>query len=163
MLTPFHDSLPIATLLDFAGSTVPSLFLDCDGSAVSRTTYADLYAAIGTTWGSGDGSTTFNLPDLRGRASVGAGTGSGLTARSLAATGGAETHQLTTSELPSHTHTFDAYGYATGSSPGFGYGVQDGAGGPASGSETNARGSDTAHNNMQPFAVVKKIIKALPG
>ena len=63
----------------FAGATPPSGWLICDGSAVSRTTYATLFAAIGTTWGTGDGSTTFNLPDLRGRAPIGAGTGSGLT------------------------------------------------------------------------------------
>ena len=51
----------------FAGTTVPTGYLLCDGSAVSRTTYADLFAAIGTTYGSGDGSTTFNLPDLTNR------------------------------------------------------------------------------------------------
>ena len=55
----------------FAGSTAPTGWLLCDGSAVSRTTYADLYAVIGTTYGSGNGSTTFNLPDLRGRVGVG--------------------------------------------------------------------------------------------
>lgn len=55
----------------YAGSTVPSGWLACDGSAVSRTTYAKLFNAIGTTWGDGDGSTTFNLPDLRGRSAVG--------------------------------------------------------------------------------------------
>jgi microcystin-dependent protein len=53
-------------VIDFAGATAPTGFLACDGSAVSRTTYADLFTAIGTTWGTGDGSTTFNLPDLRG-------------------------------------------------------------------------------------------------
>jgi microcystin-dependent protein len=51
---------------DFAGSSAPDGWLACDGSAVSRSTYADLFAAIGTTWGVGDGSTTFNVPDLRG-------------------------------------------------------------------------------------------------
>jgi hypothetical protein len=72
----------------FAGSTPPAGWLLCDGSAVSRTEYATLYAAIGDTWGAGDGSTTFNLPDLRGRAPIGAGTGSGLTARTLGGTVG---------------------------------------------------------------------------
>ena len=83
----------------FAGSTAPTGWLMCDGSAVSRTTYATLFSVIGTTWGSGDGSTTFNLPDLRGRAPVGAGTGSGLTARSLAAKGGSQ-------NIQAHTHAF---------------------------------------------------------
>lgn len=58
----------------FAMNTPPSHCLACDGSAVSRTTYAALFAAIGTTWGAGDGSSTFNLPDLRGEWVQGAGT-----------------------------------------------------------------------------------------
>ena len=70
-------------IIAYGGSAAPAGFLLCDGSAVSRTTYADLFAALGTTWGAGDGSTTFNLPDLRGRSALGAGTGSGLTPRSL--------------------------------------------------------------------------------
>jgi len=62
------------TVFDFAGATLPDGYLLCDGSAVSRDTYADLFAAIGITHGSGDGSTTFNLPDARGRVTVGKGT-----------------------------------------------------------------------------------------
>lgn len=95
----------------------PSGWLLCDGSAVSRTEYATLYAAIGDTWGAGDGSTTFNLPDLRGRAPIGAGTGSGLTARTLGDSIGVETHahsgktgsttlNANQSGLPAHTHSF---------------------------------------------------------
>jgi microcystin-dependent protein len=62
-------------VFDFAGTSVPTGFLACDGSAVSRTTYATLFTAIGTAWGSGDGSSTFNVPDLRGRTTIGSGTG----------------------------------------------------------------------------------------
>lgn len=83
----------------FAGATPPSGWLVCDGSAVSRTTYATLFAAIGTTWGTGDGSTTFNLPDLRGRAPIGAGTGSGLTARTLG------TQNIGSENVQAHTHS----------------------------------------------------------
>lgn len=61
--------------LPYAGSSIPTGWLECDGSAVSRTTYAALFAAISTTWGAGDGSTTFNLPDFRDRVPIGAGTG----------------------------------------------------------------------------------------
>lgn len=61
--------------LPYAGSSIPTGWLECDGSAVSRTTYADLFTAIGTTWGAGNGSTTFNLPDMRNRSPIGAGTG----------------------------------------------------------------------------------------
>lgn len=66
--------MPPGTKIDFCGATAPDGFLACDGAAVSRTTYAALFAAIGTTWGAGDGSTTFNLPDLRESVEVGAGT-----------------------------------------------------------------------------------------
>lgn len=65
------DTLPIGTISPFGSSTPPTNWLVCDGSAVSRTTYADLFAAIGTSFGSGDGSTTFNLPNLKGRVAVG--------------------------------------------------------------------------------------------
>lgn len=64
-------NVPVGTVLDYAGSAVPSGYLECDGSAVSRTAYPALFASIGTTWGAGDGSTTFNIPDLRGRVAVG--------------------------------------------------------------------------------------------
>lgn len=83
----------------FAGATPPSGWLVCDGSAVSRDTYSTLFAAIGTTWGTGDGSTTFNLPDLRGRAPIGAGTGSGLTARTLG------TQNIGSENVQAHTHS----------------------------------------------------------
>ncbi|MDP6740065.1 MAG: phage tail protein [Planctomycetota bacterium] len=67
-MTAFAGQLaPIGTLLPYAGSSAPTGWAMCDGNAVSRTTYSTLYTALGTTWGTGDGSTTFNLPDLRGR------------------------------------------------------------------------------------------------
>ena len=81
-----------------AGSE-PVGWLLCDGRAVSRTAYAALFAKIGTTYGAGDGSTTFNLPDPQGRALIGAGSGSGLTTRALGAKGGTEP-----SNMPSHNH-----------------------------------------------------------
>lgn len=82
----------------YAGATPPLGWLKCEGQAVSRAEYSALFAAIGTTWGAGNGTTTFNLPDLRGRAPIGVGTGSGLTARTLAGTGGSE-------KLQSHNHS----------------------------------------------------------
>ena len=89
----------------YAGSTAPDGYLMCDGQAVSRTTYAALFAAIGTTYGAGDGSTTFNLPDLQGRFPLGAGAGNGLTARTVGQKDGEEVHALTADEMPAHTHT----------------------------------------------------------
>ncbi|MDZ4726212.1 MAG: phage tail protein [Leptospira sp.] len=70
-------SVPVGTSIEFSGSTIPSGFLEEDGSAISRSTYSDLFAAIGTTYGVGDGSTTFNIPDHRGNSSRGVGTSSG--------------------------------------------------------------------------------------
>lgn len=116
---------PVGTINPYAGSdaTVPAGWLFCGGQAVSRTTYADLYTVIGTTYGAGDGSTTFNVPDLRGRVLAGkdnmGGTtasrltagGSGITGTTLGATGGTETHTLTTAQMPSHTHTQDSHSH----------------------------------------------------
>lgn len=95
------------SILMFAGTTAPSGYLVCDGSAVSRTTYATLFGIIGTTYGTGDGSTTFNLPDLSGRVTMGVSSG-----YALAATGGEETHQLLTTEIPGHTHGIPSHGHA---------------------------------------------------
>lgn len=74
-----EDTLPAGSMTMFAGSVVPTGWLLCDGSAVSRATYFDLFESIGTTWGSGNGTTTFNLPDMRGAAPAGVGTSTGYT------------------------------------------------------------------------------------
>ena len=95
----------VGVIVQTARSTAPTGWLLCDGTAVNRTTYADLFAILSTTFGVGDGSTTFNLPDFRGRTVMGVGTGSGLTARAMADNVGVETHILTSTEMASHTHT----------------------------------------------------------
>lgn len=102
---------PAGSILLYGGSTAPTGFLLCDGSAVSRTTYSALFAVIGTTFGTGDGSTTFNLPNFKGRAPYGVGQGNTAdgggagTTRTLGGNIGKETHTLTTTEMPTHTHT----------------------------------------------------------
>jgi len=117
--------IPPGVMWEFAGAVAPTGWLLCDGSAVSRTIYANLYAALGTTYGAGDGTTTFNLPDARSRSTVGSnsqnavgggivanvGLGAGLTARARAATFGVESHSqtLTSSHLPSHAHTINEH------------------------------------------------------
>lgn len=113
-------SMPTGAILDFAGATAPTGFLICDGTAVSRTTYADLFAVLSTTYGPGDGATTFDLPDFRGRVSVGAGSGVGenasgaagtapagaaLTARARGSWAGGEFVALTAAQTPLRTHT----------------------------------------------------------
>lgn len=135
----------------------------CDGSAVSRTAYAALFAAIGTTYGTGDGSTTFNVPDLRGRVPLGAGTGTaaGATAHTMGSqptsgVGGEETHTLSVSEMPAHTHTIAAHINSTAFSTG------DLTRGNNVGTEaewtSDSTGSGTAHNNMQPVSVINWFI-----
>ncbi len=111
------SGVPVGTVADYAGSSAPTGWLLCYGQLVSRTTYADLFTAIGTTYGVGDGATTFGLPDCRGRVGVGkdnmGGTaasrvttaGSGVDGATLGAVGGAQNHTLTTAQLASHTHT----------------------------------------------------------
>lgn len=99
-------SEPAGIIMPFAGTVAPQGYLLCDGSAVSRTTYATLFAVIGTTFGTGDGSTTFNVPDLSGRVPLGVSQ-----AHALGTTGGSETVTLTESELPSHVHEVPQHGH----------------------------------------------------
>lgn len=112
----------VGLVVPYAGSSAPTGWLICDGSAVSRTTYANLFSIISTTFGTGDGSTTFGLPDLRGRVIAGidnmgsTGTAGRLTATSITnpttrgSTGGADTVTLNQNQcaLPSHAHTASA-------------------------------------------------------
>lgn len=109
--------IPSGIIVDYGGATAPAGWLLCYGQAISRTTYAPLFTAIGTTYGTGDGSTTFNLPDKRGRVSAGqddmggssadrlTNQSGGLNGDTLGATGGAETVTLDATMIPSHTHT----------------------------------------------------------
>lgn len=98
------SGMPSGAIMQFGGATAPVGWMICAGAALSRTTYANLFAAIGTAWGVGDGSTTFNIPNGAGRTFIGAGTGSGLTPRTLGASGGAEAHALTSAENGTHSH-----------------------------------------------------------
>lgn len=101
-------STPTGMFAYFGSQNVGSGWLFCDGRAVSRTIYAALYNEIGTRYGTGDGSTTFNLPDGRGRSLIGAGTGSGLSNRDINTKYvGEEAHTMTEDELVAHTHTWD--------------------------------------------------------
>lgn len=145
---------PSGAILQFAGTSAPTNWLLCDGALISRTTYADLFSAIGTTYGAGDGSTTFKLPDLRGRVPVGAGQGSGLTNRTMAQSSGAETHTLSVSEIPSHSHDLPLQ--STGPAGG---GFLAGYPSTGTGIVSSTTGGGQAHNNMQPYLVVNHIIK----
>ena len=104
-----------------ATTTAPSGYLECDGTAVSRTTYSDLFDTIGTTWGEGDGSSTFNVPDLRGEFvrgwDNGKGTDSGRSFASSQSDQNAQHNHTATTTVGSHTHT---YAFAQGSGGGIG-------------------------------------------
>lgn len=159
-------------MLPFAGTAAPSGWLLCYGQAVSRTTYAKLFAVIGTTFGAGDGTTTFNLPDLRGRVPVGkdnmGGTaagrmttaGAGVDGNTLGAAGGSQSHTLTEAQMPPHAH-------GAGNSNGFwvdmpGRYIVNAAGNIANLNNitaTSQTGGGLAHPNAQPSIVMNHIIR----
>jgi microcystin-dependent protein len=155
-------------IMPYAGASAPTGYLFCDGDAVSRATYSDLFGIIGVTYGAGDGSTTFALPDLRGRViagqdDMGGSSANNLTdaqADQLGGTLGNETHTLTTTELPAHTHggltDIDPNGGDGGSAsdPGLDYVTSNGAG-----TVSGSTGGGGAHNNVQPTFILNYIIK----
>lgn len=179
------DTTPAGTISMFAGSSAPDDWLLCDGSAVSRTTYATLFGVLSTTYGSGDGSTTFNLPDLKGKVPVGYNSAD-TNFDALGETGGAATHTLTSAEMPEHTHTQNAHTHTqnahghrmrydnicasgTAIDGGMSTGTQWKAANTwienstATNQNTTAVNQNTgggeAHNNLQPYIVLNYIIK----
>jgi microcystin-dependent protein len=180
------DAMPVGAVVDFAGSTAPAKWALCFGQAVSRAGNPDLFTAIGTTYGVGDGSTTFNLPDLRGRVTAGKDDMGGTSADrltspvngdNLGASGGSQSHTLAISEMPSHSHsgaTASGGEHAHINSRGGDTVAVDFGGGPdvlrstGSFATLNAgthfhtippEGGGQSHNNVQPTLIMNKIIK----
>lgn len=175
-----YTAQPTGIMQQFAGSTAPTGWLLCNGAAISRATYAALFAIIGTTYGAGDGSTTFNLPDLQNRVAVGAGGGKSLGttggAASATPTGTVGNTTLTLAQLPSHRHQPRSY-----DGSGSGIGAATGSGGDTPDwmfldsttqaiwvSNTEYQGGGQAHNHSlsingvsveQPWTAVNYIIK----
>ena len=163
-----------ASAVAIAGTgTSTAAWLFCTGTAVSRAVYASLFLAIGTTYGAGDGSTTFNLPDLRGRIPVGSGQGAGdgrtgtatgtptgtaLANRIVGEWGGEQQHTLVVSEIPAHSHTIptntNSANIGSNSIP------QSNQATNSTVASNNSTGGDGAHNNNQPFLVVNFIIRS---
>lgn len=164
---------PTGTVVAFASSAAPTGWLLCNGSAVSRTEYARLFSVIGTTFGSGDGSTTFNTPNVKGRVIVGLDTGQSEF-NVMGETGGAKTHTLTVSQIPSHTHTQDPHSHSVrwksivvgsegGTTPALRPATSSYDGTNEAALEATATNKNTggggAHNNLQPYIAMNYIIK----
>lgn len=157
------DGVPVGTIILYGGVFPPAGYINCDGRTLSRTTYLSLFNVIGTYYGTGNGSTTFNVPDFRGRVPVGVGQGTSLTNRVIASRFGAETHLLTANEsgLRAHSHRQNM-GRQRHRNQDNGHGMSGGA--VDSGFNTaNAAALNAlnAHNNLQPSLVVGYFIKII--
>ena len=162
-----NTGTPAGVIMPYAGSSEPSGWLFCSGNAVSRTTYSGLFSAIGTTYGPGDNSTTFNLPDLRGRVIAGrddmggtaalrvtdsgSNANSGIAGTTLGANGGTQTHILTTAQLP----TFNIRSTTATSNPAH----SDSVPLPVADDVNTTVGENYPHLNMQPTIILNYIIK----
>lgn len=164
MIAAQGSGVPTGVIQEYAGAAAPTGYLLCYGQAISRVTYAGLYAVIGTTYGTGDGSTTFNVPDRRGRFGLGKDDMGGVTAnrvtaaqgKTLGGNAGAENVTLTTGEIPSHSHQMGgAMGTEVGNDR---YTITNGGSGGTSYTSTNTGGGG-AHNNMPPYLTLNYIIK----
>jgi microcystin-dependent protein len=170
------EGINTGIIVPWTDTSVPAGFLECDGSAVSRSTYADLFAVIGTTYGAGNGSTTFDLPDLQDNVLLGKSNN-----KALASTGGANTvsatgnvggnaanHTLTTSELAAHTHALHNPGGSTITSGSVTFNLAN----PGAVTPTTPTGGGGAHSHtlsgnfagdatsvLQPYLTVIYIIK----
>jgi microcystin-dependent protein len=160
LTTNLASAVPSGVISAYGGSSAPTGYLLCDGTAVSRTTYSALYAIVGTTYGSGDGSTTFNVPNLKGKVAVGRDS-SQSEFDALGETSGEKTVTLTEAQMPSHTHSLSpgqvvGTGW-TGGSTGNAYSPL--GNNPQYNTSISSTGSGEAHNNLQPYLVINYIIK----
>lgn len=149
------DTLPIGAVVEWYANNIPNNWLVCNGQAVSRENYSELFGIIGTQYGSGDGSTTFNLPNLKGRVPVGLDPDD-TDFNFLGKTGGEKKHILTIAEMPSHSHLgTPAFYRANSVTQAEEINAQTGRQG-----YSEETGGNQAHNNLQPYLVSYFIIKA---
>jgi len=171
------EGIPTGTIVPWSTGSVPTGFLECNGAAVSRSTYSGLFAVVSTTYGAGDGASTFNLPDLQDKVAI---SKSGTTA--LASTGGANTvtatgnvggstanATLSTAQLASHSHTMRTIGAYGGNGQAMAAQQQLN---PPQTQSTSSTGSDGGHSHnmsatftgdatsvVQPYLTVMYVIK----
>jgi microcystin-dependent protein len=167
-LEQVEDEMPIGVCVPYAGSAAPPGWLLCDGSAISRVDYANLFAICGTAYGVGNGTTTFNIPDMRGRFPLGKDNMGGSSANRVTATeadnlgqgSGAESEIITIAKMPAHSHnqrlqtnfasTFASFAQvANAASPATAVGTII---------NTSDAGGGEAHNNMPPYLTLNFII-----
>ena len=154
-----YDSLPVGSVIPFSGTKAPDGYLFCMGQEVSRTERSDLFALIGTTYGEGDSSTTFNLPNLCGKVPVGLDI-SDISFNSLGKTGGEKTHTLNINEIPSHNHVKNGIGWTDGTGFWVGSGNYTTLDFDKDTGFTGTTGGNQPHNNLQPYITLNYIIKA---
>jgi len=144
----------------WSGSTAPTGWLICNGAAISRTTYATLYGITGTLYGVGDGSTTFNVPNLKGRVPVGYDA-TQTEFDTIGESGGSKTHTLTIPEIPQHNHSITVVGSASIplQNTAWPSGFNPNNNGTWPSSAAGNTGGGGAHNNIQPYLTIQYIIK----
>lgn len=151
-----YSAVPIGVIMDYGGSSAPNGWLICDGSAVSRTTYSDLFSVIGESFGAGDGSTTFNLPQFQGNVSIGLDPND-EDFDTIGNTFGSKTVTLNINQIPPHKFDIITAQTGGGDAPaGYNYSQN---GGVYNSNFVKQLGGGQAHNNVQPSVVVNKIIK----
>ena len=154
---PSGDAGPSGVVVMFGGAAAPAGWLLCDGAAVSRMAYPSLFAAIGTTYGNGDGATTFNVPNLKGNVPVGLDAMQAEFA-TLGHTGGEKAHVLSINEMPSHSHRWgDTQAGGVTNNPGLLNNFNNTTGVPSR--NTDSVGGGAAHNILQPYLTLNFIIK----
>lgn len=155
------DNFPIGSIVGFAGTSVPNNWLIADGSEVSRETYSELFEVIGTYYGEGDGTTTFNLPDRRGKVGVGLLT-TDEDFNILGNIGGSKTHVQTIEELAAHSHTLNYSNYNTSISTS-GAQIYSNVADNARSKTTNVVGESQPMDIMNPYVVINYIVKVSQG
>jgi microcystin-dependent protein len=167
--------VPAGTIVQSASINVPDGWLNCNGALLNKIAYAELFFAIGNVYGGEPTDLSFNLPDMRGRVGIGAGQGADLTNRIMGEKSGVETHALNVDEMPAHNHGVTDPGHFHGYINNTGdqsvnnilsnetaadqedYSATTGV--STTGISINNTGSGLGHNNMQPFLVIRYLIK----
>lgn len=150
-----YEIVPIGGVIEWYSNTIPENYVELNGQAISRTEYSELFSLLGTSFGNGNGSTTFNVPTKDGRVGL-AFSQNDVDFNTIGKTGGESFHTLTVEEMPSHTHSIPR----TGSVGNAGYKSVYGSANTGDGISTRSSGSGVPHNNMQPYIVCKYIMRA---